>query len=404
MHGCRAFTSYIGFWNTVDWACIGLAIVTACIWVLTGLRIDSENLQFARQEGFDPMASDEEQLSVMQEELLNIQNWLLSVRVLTCLLTLTVIMKFFKGFRANPRLQIVADALMNSANNIAHFFMIFWTLFSCFAVIAHVLFGNDIVEFASLGNSLEASMSTLMGEFEWYVRASSVKSGLMSSGMPILAVHLWFVVYICFALLVLFNMLLAMVLDSYAAAAQVLTKRADAPTIILQTWRYFQRWKETLRFVPLRHLANQLYDLDCHRQKVVTTSSLQEAFPSMKQKQAEWVMRTLFQEDKRAKATQKALEGQDQRHFFTQEGPDPSSIASACLPAFKAAAESSSAELLTRLSVLEAKIDAFYGHAGLMKEKSYESALGTVAKEVESGVTRPEVMCCTVPGEARLSV
>lgn len=41
-------------------------------------------------------------------------------------------------------------------------------------------------------------------------------------------------IYICFALLVLFNMLLAMVLDSYGAAAQVLHKRADAPTIITQ--------------------------------------------------------------------------------------------------------------------------------------------------------------------------
>lgn len=408
MHGCRAFTSYIGFWNAVDWACIGLAAVTACVWVLTGTRISSENLQFARQEGFDPMAPTEEQLAVMQEELLNIQHWLLSVRILTSLLTLTVIMKFFKGFRANPRLQIVADALMNSANNIAHFFMIFWTLFSCFAVIAHVLFGNDIVEFASLANSLEASMSTLMGEFEWYVRASGVKSGLMNSGMPIVAVHLWFVVYICFALLVLFNMLLAMVLDSYAVAAQVLTKRADAPTIVVQTWRYIQRWKETLRFIPLRHVANQLYDLDCHRQKVVTVTSLQEAFPQMKRNQAHWLMRTLFQEDKRAKATQKALEGQDQRHFFSQEGPDPSQIAAACVPVFKAAAESSSQELLSRLSVLEAKVDVLYGQAytGLLKEASQDPY--AVATEVESGAkratTREGALCCAMPTDTRLTV
>lgn len=38
------------------------------------------------------------------------------------------------------------------------------------------------------------------------------------------------VVYICFALLVLFNMLLAMVLDSYGAAAQA--SRASTPNLL----------------------------------------------------------------------------------------------------------------------------------------------------------------------------
>lgn len=83
-----------------------------------------------------------------------------------------------------------------------------------------MLFGSDIILFSSLLSSLKASMSTLMGEFEWYVQMAGKKSGYLISGMPMVFVHLWFVIYICFALLVLFNMLLAMVLDSYGAAAQ----------------------------------------------------------------------------------------------------------------------------------------------------------------------------------------
>jgi len=390
VHGCHAFIQYWGFWNAVDWSCIGLAVVTGCAWAITNMQITSENLQFVREETFDPLSPTEEQLVVMQEELLQVQSWLLSVRVLTSLLTMTVIMKFFKGFRANPRLQIVADALRNCASNIAHFFLIFWTLFSCFAVIAHVLFGNDITEFASLANSFEASMSTLMGEFEWYVRASGVKSGIMTSGMPIVAVHLWFVVYICFALLVLFNMLLAMVLDSYASAAQVMDKRADAPTILTQTFRYIQRWKETMGFVPLRRIAIKLLDLECHRQKVVTVESLREAFPKMRQKQAVWLMRTLFQEDKRAKVTQKALQGQQEPMTApaAQESVDPSQLAAACLPIFKAASEATTTELLMRIASLEDKVDAMAMSCALSQQPRQDSLdnLDEVAREEQGGV------------------
>eukprot|EP00913_Durusdinium_trenchii_P035929 g33618.t1 len=129
--------------------------------------------------------SQARQLQSMQDELFAIKNWIMTVRVLTTLLAITIVMKFFKGFRANPRLQIVADAIAKSVNNVAHFFLIFWTLFACFAIVAHVLFGSDIILFSSLVSSLEASMSTLMGEFEWYVQISGTKSGFLNSGLPL---------------------------------------------------------------------------------------------------------------------------------------------------------------------------------------------------------------------------
>ena len=76
---------------------------------------------------------------IEEEELEVIRGWMLAVRILATLLAITAVMKFFKGFRANPRLQIVADAIGKSLNNVAHFFLIFWTLFACFAIVAHLL-------------------------------------------------------------------------------------------------------------------------------------------------------------------------------------------------------------------------------------------------------------------------
>ncbi|CAJ1402748.1 unnamed protein product [Effrenium voratum] len=355
-HGCRALLRYWGIWNTVDWTCIFLAIVTVVVWFTTLAHINSALLQSVREENFNSLTLSQEELETMQEELVAIRRWFIAVQVLTSLLTITVVMKFFKGFRANPRLQIVADALAKSVNNIAHFFLIFWTLFACFAIIAHVLFGNDIVQFASLGASFEASMSTLMGEFDWYVAVAGIKTGWLNSGLPVVLVHLWFVVYICFALLVLFNMLLAMVLDSYAAAAQVLGKRADAPTIVTQTWRYFRRMKETWGFISLHALARKLLNLDCHPEKVVTATSLSAAFPTMQRQQALWLMRTLFEEDRLHQVTEKVLAGQDSSSLFGHQDSDPQHIANACVPAFKAASKAILEEILPRLAVLEAKM------------------------------------------------
>ena len=402
-HGCKAFTEYWGLWNTVDWTCIGLAIVTMIVWWMKLQNINSEQLQAIHQDGFDSLALTSAELATMQDELQRIRGWSITVRVLTTLLAVTVVMKFFKGFRANPRLQIVADAIANSVNNVAHFFLIFWTLFACFAIVAHMLFGNDIILFSSLLSSLEASMSTLMGEFEWYVQITGKKSGYLNSGVPMVFVHLWFVVYICFALLVLFNMLLAMVLDSYGAAAQVLGKRADAPTIVTQTWRYFRRWQETRGFIPLRTLARDLLSLECHPHKVVTVTSLQSAFPQMKQVQACYLMRTLFQEDKRQKATQEVLEGKDVGVFGASEDFDPKDVAAACVPAFTAAAQPLLAEFMSKLAVLEVKVEELQSH-GLFDAEAEENLRLAFAKEMMSGIKsgrmKPRgglqqgVMCC----------
>lgn len=380
-HGCKAFTEYWGVWNSVDWSCIALSIVTMIIWGIRLGYINSDQLQSVHKDDFDAMALTKQELQTMQEELQVIRAWSIAVRGLTTCLAITIILQFFKGFRANPRLQIVADAILQSLNNVAHFFLIFWTLFACFAIIAHVLFGNDIILFSSVLSSLEASMSTLMGEFEWYVQMAGKKSGYLNSGMPMVFVHLWFVVYICFALLVLFNMLLAMVLDSYGAAAQVLGKRADAPTIVTQTWRYIRRMQETRRFIPLRTLARDLLSLECHPGKVVTVTSLEAAFPQMKHEQARYLMRTLFQEDKRQKATQRVLEGQDQSLGGASQDFDPKEVASACLPAFHAATQPLLAELITKLSALESKVEKLQSN-GLMDAVAVDSLRTRFAKEM----------------------
>ena len=129
----------------------------------------------------------------------------------TAVVTVGIVLRFFKAFRANLRLNVVTMTLLNAAEEIFHFFIVFFTIFICFATIAHVLFGNDIAEFSSIVQSLKTSFNTLMGDFGWYTDFSGneLSSEFLPSGIPQLFLLIWFFSYMVFVLLLLMNMLMA---------------------------------------------------------------------------------------------------------------------------------------------------------------------------------------------------
>lgn len=136
--------------------------------------------------------------------------------------------------------------------------------------------------------------------------------------------------------------------------------------------------QETRGFIPLRTLARDLLSLECHPGKVVTVTSLQAAFPQMKHEQAGYLMRTLFQEDKRQKATQQVLEGQDSG---ASQDFDPKEVANACLPAFHAATQPLLTELISTLTTFESKVATLQSN-GLLDAATVDSLRTSFAKEM----------------------
>ncbi|CAK9012972.1 unnamed protein product [Durusdinium trenchii] len=120
--------------------------------------------------------------------------------------------------------------------------------------------------------------------------------------------------------------------------------------------------------------------------QVVTLSSLQAAFPHMKPVQARYLMRTLFEEDKRQKATQRVLTGEDS--LMGAPGPsqdlDPKEIATACVPLFMAATQPVMSEFMTKLAALEAKVNALESE-GLLDAVA-TSAQANFAKDMLEGI------------------
>lgn len=71
--------------------------------------------------------------------------------------------KFFKAFRANPKLQIATATLSKSSTDIVHFMVVFLAIFISFAMIAHTSFGHVLYEFRSLGASVNTCFEANLG-------------------------------------------------------------------------------------------------------------------------------------------------------------------------------------------------------------------------------------------------
>ena len=125
--------------------------------------------------------------------------------------------------------------------------------------MGHIFFGGDMVHFNSFGASFNTAFLTLMGDFGWYSDLSETLLDL-ASGLPYWVVSTWFWSYMIFTVLILMNMLLAIVMDNYAAVTEELMAMADAPSLGTQIVRYRARMATARAggFTPLHEFSEAL--------------------------------------------------------------------------------------------------------------------------------------------------
>jgi len=301
-HGLTAFRSYWGFWNCVDWSTISMGFINSALWSLCCWFMGAESLQNLIDEDFeldtDIMSLKAPELQLIFDDLGFIVMLFFVLQCIVALNVTTILANLFKAFQSNARLSVVTDTIKVALEDIIHFMIVFMVIFISFALIAHILFGNDLQAFQSFGLSMTTSFDVLMGAFDWFVDFMENPADL-GSGMPRFLVTAWFLCYNTSVLLVLLNMLMAIILDRYAQMAAKLEGSAEAPTLWVQVRRFFQRRAETKGFIPLLTLVTKLeVDDDIHSEQVVTKASLMDAFNGMSEKQAAWLMKNLEKEAK----------------------------------------------------------------------------------------------------------
>eukprot|EP00931_Biecheleriopsis_adriatica_P041281 TRINITY_DN23616_c0_g2_i2.p1 TRINITY_DN23616_c0_g2~~TRINITY_DN23616_c0_g2_i2.p1 ORF type:complete len:1013 (+),score=161.72 TRINITY_DN23616_c0_g2_i2:45-3083(+) len=144
-----------------------------------------------------------------------------------------LVTRFFEVCAGQPRLALVTRTLQNAADDVFHFGCVFIFVFSVFSSCAMILFGRSIPDFATFGRATDTSFHILLGDWDW--------SEMREIGR--IRASLWFWTFIWLMHLLMFNMLLAIMMDVYTDTRGSLD--TDAETLWSQVQEIWQRWRRT---------------------------------------------------------------------------------------------------------------------------------------------------------------
>jgi len=315
MAGLDGFYGYLEFWNVIDWLAIIIGFGLSVMWGLQVKavtddlpelisQLQTEALDYAVYEKGDYLTPAEfEKLrsrSDMRSKIGELHDtmgivgsghaW---IRSLVFVYSFVLMMKFFKAFQANPRLNIVIKTMRSSATDIVHFMMVFSVIFIVFSSAAYVCFGYRLKAFHTHFRSIMTCWRNLMGDFD-------MDSMELIAGQDI--TYVWMVCFQFLVLLVLLNMLLAIIMDTYAAVNQ-----PDSLSIWTQVLEAAKTARETRGHVDMWYLIVKLEDDDyqLHPDNTVTSKSLRRAFQTkqMTKLNAEYLIRKSIEFVKAKEAT-----------------------------------------------------------------------------------------------------
>ncbi|CAK0797620.1 unnamed protein product [Prorocentrum cordatum] len=289
LNGFDGFIDYLGFWNVIDWLSMIMAIVVATLWLLFCFSVSGElqdsitqlpmtelNDQIiqngtwfspAEIEAVVPRAELEDHIEKVQVIMESLKNQHYLIRQVLFFYSFVLLMKFFKAFRANPRLNIVIQTITSAFIDLIHFFLVFSLIFCVFSGSAHIIFGANMKPFSDQWLSAMMCFRILMGEFD--------VDEMVVAGGPLAWV--WFLAFQLLVFLILLNLLLAIIVDSYAAAK---AKYVDPITIWSQVNKARKTMRETRGHLDLWYLICEFEDDEypAHPQPKVTSKSLRKAF------------------------------------------------------------------------------------------------------------------------------
>ena len=151
-------------------------------------------------------------------------------------------MRFFKFFRFQPRLAVFNQTLAAAYQDLLHFLLMFMTFLLGFSVIAHILFGPEMFAYSNFSESLN---SVYMNMLTGSVAVASIST--IDGEMAVL----FYLLFMFLVAIILLNVLLAILVDSYMKAKEQELEKwqalgyHDLPNMIAQC----------LSYQTLRHLV-----------------------------------------------------------------------------------------------------------------------------------------------------
>jgi hypothetical protein len=246
----RGMKLYLGISNILDWTCILFSLGICSAWIAYLSELDAIRSQLKQADpSLAGSFADEATRVDYFERVHDVANQAYRLRPYLAMYLLVGACRLFKVFHAQPRLALVTSTLSKAAIDIIHFGVVFAALFSVYAFMALIMFGQNVPDFAWPRKAFQSTFLVLVGEFERYDDLFEVNW-----------TQAWIWTWTSKILLdfVMLNMLVALLLDVYT---EVKGRTTDARTLWAQAYENWRRWRQ-LRRGERVHLHDILERLD----------------------------------------------------------------------------------------------------------------------------------------------
>eukprot|EP00746_Dinoflagellata_sp_MGD_P127331 gnl/MRDRNA2_/MRDRNA2_61929_c0_seq2.p1 gnl/MRDRNA2_/MRDRNA2_61929_c0~~gnl/MRDRNA2_/MRDRNA2_61929_c0_seq2.p1 ORF type:complete len:905 (+),score=115.22 gnl/MRDRNA2_/MRDRNA2_61929_c0_seq2:66-2717(+) len=255
----------IDFWNFVDWISIALMMAMTIMVALIFDEIDMLEEDLMNVSGLNPVdSSDINSIRVSTISFRSTEAYLNNLmdqgnhvfdmehqcRIVASVFPICLMLRLFKVFSAQPRLALVTDTISVALVDVAHFLVVFVSIFSTFVLMAVSLFGREMPEFSTFGRSFNTCFAVLMGEFEHGVLFAEARE----------FGSVWFWLFQVIMAMLLLNMLLAIIMDTYS---EVKGMSSNAETVADTIFNMLQRWHRILlrERLPLNDILNKMEEV-----------------------------------------------------------------------------------------------------------------------------------------------
>jgi len=208
----------VGVWDVISGGTIVLSVFLSFWWHL-GLLKETTAISEEIAKSF------KEHEAEVQDRIQEVIYHLGTYRILCSVNLILIMIHFLEVIRAQPRLAIIVETFLAASNDIVHFLIVFVMIELGFASIGTLLFGHQIKEFATLWDSLMTCFELLVADLSVWSELKAFDETTKSMGFA------WVCTYICVVSLIILNMLLAIVMDSYASRQELVEKHGSEDLI-----------------------------------------------------------------------------------------------------------------------------------------------------------------------------
>jgi len=307
-NGLDGVADYWSFWNGVDWVAIIGGFMISGVWynicllvynklpeVLEGLPTDAldfvvfSNETYMTAEEVDKTidrAAYEAQMANIFDMAEEVKWWHRFLRYMSVCYLFVLMLKFFKSFQANQRLNVVIETMTDSMVDVLHFFFSLVMVFACFALGAYVLWGYTVEPMGSFQKAFF---------FCWRDTVTVDDIGSFDLGMQAIC-YLWYFLFVILVKTLMASILVGLIMEAYG---RVHSAGGDLPTIAQQIVEGVATIKDTSSYVDQYYIICELEDDDypAHPDPLVTVRSLRKAFAKdkMTKVNAEYLIRKASQ-------------------------------------------------------------------------------------------------------------